>query len=387
MMKTAAILLFVAFFFCAVPAGAEDAGAPKEVLFFFSQSCHSCLEVKQDILPAFEERCAGKVRIVYKDIEELENYTQLIALLERYTADAQFRVPVVFYDGTLVSGVIQIRQKLGEIMRGEVSSSSGEGIPEQIDLMERFQRFRPVAVAVAGLADGINPCAFTVIVFFISFLSMHGYRKRELLCIGGAFMIAVFLTYLLIGLGVFNFLYRLRGFWAVTRFINQSVGVLSIVLGFLTVYDIIAYRRSRKTDGMVLQLPAAVKQRIRSVIGYFYRPQGAGARPEKPGLWKLALSALVTGFLISLLEAVCTGQLYLPTIIFVFKTSHLKLQALGYLLLYNIMFVVPLGFIFVLALSGATSDQAGRFLRKHLIAVKAALGVIFFGLGIFLFMR
>jgi len=102
---------------------------------------------------------------------------------------------------------------------------------------------------------------------------------------------------------------------------------------------------------------------------------------------RLVLSALITGFLVSLLEAVCTGQTYLPTITFVLKTTHLRLQALVYLLLYNLMFVVPLFIIFLFALWGVTSEQFSKFLRKHLLLIKLLMAALFFGLGIYLIWR
>ena len=99
------------------------------------------------------------------------------------------------------------------------------------------------------------------------------------------------------------------------------------------------------------------------------------------------LSAFISGFLVSLLEAVCTGQMYLPTIAFVLKASSFKLQALGYLLLYNIMFIVPLVVIFVFALMGTTSAEFTSFLKKHLGVIKIFMAVLFFSLGIFLIWR
>jgi hypothetical protein len=104
-------------------------------------------------------------------------------------------------------------------------------------------------------------------------------------------------------------------------------------------------------------------------------------------LSRLVLSALITGFLVSLLEAVCTGQLYLPTIAFVLKTTPFKLQALLYLIAYNIMFILPLLIIFLLALLGVTSGQFANFLKKHLVSVKVIMAFVFFSLGIFLVWR
>jgi hypothetical protein len=66
------------------------------------------------------------------------------------------------------------------------------------------------AVVVAGVIDGINPCAFTVLLLFITAMlatlqsgeqSVSAVRAR-LLSRGGIYIAAVFLTYLSLGVGM-----------------------------------------------------------------------------------------------------------------------------------------------------------------------------------------
>jgi cytochrome c biogenesis protein CcdA len=294
----------------------------------------------------------------------------------------------MFYmDGVFLNGKGDAYLNLKKLIIASLGSNA-PGLKEQagqLDLIERFKRFSPLAIIGAGLTDGINPCAFTVIVFFISFLALQGYRKRELVTIGLTFIFAVFLTYLLIGLGLFNFIYALKGFWIVMRLINIGIGALSIALGILCIYDLYKYKTTGSSEDLVLQLPKPVKDRIHSVIGMHYRKAKDGMVTRH--IFNLILTALVTGFLVSLLEAVCTGQLYVPTIAFILKTSHLKIQALGYLGLYNLMFVAPLFVIFIAALFGVTSGDFSAFMKKHLPTIKILMALVFFGLGIFLIWR
>ena len=245
-------------------------------------------------------------------------------------------------------------------------------------------------VLSAGLIDGVNPCAFTVIVFFISFLLLQGYRRKDIILVGLSFILAVFLTYLLLGIGIFGFLYRFSGFFIVARVFNITIGSFSIVLGFLALFDFFKFRKTGKTEGLVLQLPEPIKKQNHKVIGLHYRKTQKteeGATAVKKHIFALILSALITGFLVSLLEAVCTGQTYLPTIAFVLKTAPVKLQAFGYLCLYNLMFIIPLLVIFILALLGVSSEQFSKFLRTHLGLIKILMVILFFGLGIFLLWR
>lgn len=347
------------------------------------------MEVKSEIMPDIEKEFMGRILTEYRDITDIENYKLLLSLKEEYGSKIENVWPVFYIRGHFLNG----RGRVGHGLRSLITQSLGQkpqgkqGLPS-IDLLAYFRTFQPLAVAGAGLADGINPCAFTVIVFFISFLSLQGYKRSELIAIGLAFIFAVFITYLAIGLGLFGFLYKLRGFWLITKIFNLTVGILSIVLGILALYDFFKFKKTRQTEGLLLQLPPAIKSRIHSIIGMHYRKaKEQGKEAAKVHILRLLLSALIVGFLVSILEAVCTGQVYLPTITFVLKSTHLKMEALGYLLFYNIMFIVPLFIIFLFALLGVASGQFSQVFKKHLSAIKILMAILFFGLGIFLLWR
>lgn len=383
--KTNLILIAVCLSLFYLALGSLSYGAEKpKLIFFHSPSCKKCLEVKSGFMPGIEREFKNNIEIKYRDIDDLQNYKMLLGLLEKQKQGTKFSVPAVYFNGRLLIGSQNITNNLRNHILVSLGRSPGLEAAPEIDLLRHFQTFTPLLISGAGLADGINPCAFTVIVFFISFLAVQGYKKKELIVIGLSFIFAVFLTYLLIGLGLFNFLYRLKGFWIVIKTLNISLGLFSIILGFLALYDYFKFKKTGDAEGSVLQLPRPIKLRIHSLIGKFHRRPEAEDDYSKPHISRLLLSALASGFLVSLLESVCTGQLYLPTIAFVLKTAPLKLQALGYLLLYNAMFIVPLLLIFILALLGVTSGQFAKFLKKHFALIKVIMAAIFFSLGFFL---
>ncbi|MDD5464963.1 MAG: hypothetical protein PHP73_01270 [Candidatus Omnitrophica bacterium] len=358
------------------------------LIIFHSLSCHRCVEVKQEVMPALENEFKDKLIFEYRDIGQIENYTMVLGLLKKSGASTSFQTPLFYLGGKFLSAQGQVGDNLRNFILQGLKNIQPAAQPAGFDLTAHFKSFVPAAIIIAGLEDGINPCAFTVIVFFISFLAVQGYRRRDLIFIGAAFIFAVFLTYLGIGLGIFNFFYHFKGFGLISRWFNLIIGALSILFGILAVYDFIKFKKTGSTDELILQLPKPVKERIHKVIGFFYRKSPEEKEGKSlPGVGKLVLSALITGFLVSLLEAVCTGQMYLPTISFVLKSSTLKLQALGYLLLYNIMFVIPLIVILILALLGTSSAQFSNFLKKHLGLIKILMAVLFFSLGLFLIWR
>jgi hypothetical protein len=86
----------------------------------------------------------------------------------------------------------------------------------------------------------------------------------------------------------------------------------------------------------------------------------------------------VTGVLVSLIELACTGQVYLPTILFVLGVPEMQAQAGLYLVLYNLMFVLPLVVVFVLAYFGTTSQQLGVLIHRHTSKIKLATAGLFF---------
>lgn len=359
----------------------------QKLIVFYSPSCHRCIEVKNEVMPEIEKEFKDIIFIEYRDIADIENYKLMLSLKQTYQVKDIKDLPIFYLAGRFLDGGGDIKNKLKGLIAGVLNIQTQRQALSRIDLIAHFKTFKPLTIISAGLIDGINPCAFTVIVFFISFLALQGYKKKELSAIGLSFIFAVFLTYLFIGLGIFNFLYQLRGFWLVTRIVNISVGIFSIILGMLAIYDFFKFKKTHDTEGLFLQLPKGIKNRIHYVIGLHYRKTSTSPSQEstqKKHIFRLVITALLTGFLVSILEAICTGQTYLPTIIFILKTTALKLPALGYLALYNLMFAVPLLSIFLFALLGTTSQQFSKFLKQHLLAIKIFMAIIFFGLGIFL---
>ncbi len=239
------------------------------------------------------------------------------------------------------------------------------------EIVNRFNAFGTLAVAGAGLLDGINPCAFATIIFFISYMSLVERERKEMLVAGGAFAAALFVTYLLLGMGLLKFLSFLNEFSVIAKCVYLLTAIETFALGFLSLYD--AYKAKQgKVKEITLQLPKSLKQRIHKVIREQTRTSG------------VIIGALVIGFAISVLELVCTGQVYLPTITFVMGVEGMRGHALAYLILYNLMFIVPLLLVFGFVYWGTTSVQLGGVLQRHLMPVKLGTGVLLFGLGIWL---
>lgn len=385
----ALISLFISLIFFSPLAAVAPQDKTPVLIEFYSANCHKCLGVKQEFLPLIEEKFKSRIKINSLDIGNIENYKLLLSLKSKYKSRLNFTMPVFFLEGNFLNGQRITRDSLTRFIETSLSNPRKEtgGLPA-VNLISYFYSFAPLVVLSAGLIDGINPCAFTVIVFFISFLALQGYKKRELIFVGSTFIFAVFLTYILIGLGFFGFFYRLSSFWLVSKIVNLIIGIFSVILGILAVYDFIKFKKTNDTEGLILQLPRSIKNQIHRVVGLYYRKD---RQKDESGhgkaLFTLIASAFISGFLVSLLEAACTGQTYLPAISFILKASELKLEAFGYLVAYNLMFIFPLAVIFIFGLLGVTSGQFSKFLKNNLAAVKILMAGLYLALGIFLIWR
>ncbi len=247
-------------------------------------------------------------------------------------------------------------------------------------LIKRFMSFSPFFIASAGLIDGVNPCAFTVIVFFMSFLFFVGYSRKEIFIVGSSFIFAVFLTYLLIGLGILGTLRHLSGFVLLTRIIYYLTASLAFILGILSLIDFWQYRKTKSSQNIILKLPDFLKNRITRVINKNLDKR----RRSIKDMFSLIVTSFSCGIIVSLLESACTGQMYLPTIVFMLKNSSLKLRALVYLLLYNMMFIFPLIIIFLLAGFGVSSQTFSRLAGKNIGIIKLLTAILFFALAVLL---
>jgi hypothetical protein len=247
-------------------------------------------------------------------------------------------------------------------------------------IIERIAAMGPVTVMALGLIDSVNPCAVTVLVFFISFVTFVGYRRREMFLIGISFIAVVFVTYLLLGFGVLNVFKKLLYFEMASKMLSWSIAVFALFLGMVSLWDAWIYAKTKDPEKVALKLPGAVKHTIQQVIQETTDiREKRGYKPKR--LLGILGSSVVCGFLVTLLESVCTGQAYVPTLLFILKMETMRSRALFYLVLYNLMFVLPLLVIMVVAIIELNSERFVSFTRTHLGVVKVVMGFSFFFLA------
>lgn len=210
-------------------------------------------------------------------------------------------------------------------------------------------------VIVAAAVDGINPCAFTVLLLFITAMlatlqaggqGINAIRAR-LLGQGSIYIAAVFLTYLALGVGLLKTL----DFFT-SQHLPARIGALAAILfGLWMLKDFFL-----PDSGWRLQAP--------SQIGITARAMAKKA--TVPAL-------IVGGFLIGLCTVPCSGAVYLG-VLSLLALQPSALLGYSYLVLYNLIFVLPPVVILVAASARPTLNRLAHWNLHHKEWVRLALG-------------
>jgi cytochrome c biogenesis protein CcdA len=355
----------------------EPVQRPIHMAYFEQAGCQTCARTTYD-LRVVQDRFPQLV-VESFSMEEAESKELNEWLSERYGVPEEKRLstPMIFVGEEVLIGSEATLNNLLSVV-GRYAETGAERAWDEFDpaqaersLVDRFQSLGVLTVLGAGLIDGLNPCAFATLVFFISYLAFTGRRGRDILFVGLAFALGVFLTYLLVGVGLLKVVQSLGFFTALGRWVYLLTALLCVVLAVLTFRDYARAHRGQVSE-MTLKLPLSLRRRIHKVIR------------ESAQVRAFVAMAFVTGFVVSLIELACTGQVYLPTIVYVMSRPELAAQAFLYLVLYCLMFILPLIVVFALSYFGTTSEQLGRFVDRYTATIKLGTGLVFVGLALWM---
>ena len=354
--------------------------------FFYEPGCSECDAVREEVLPLLAVRHQGQYLLREWDLSVPENYRRLAGLMERHGLVQNAHVFVVVEGERIFAGLDQIRREFLLWVEQRVTSATGGGTPggaipppapvDEQALAARIARFTIAGVVVAGLVDGINPCAISTLIFLVSFLLLGQRSGRRVLVIGLVFCLATFLTYGAIGFGLLRALYALSWFPRLRRVVDLGLVGMLLMLAGLSVRDAFRFRRSGRGEDVVLQLSDGTKERIRRVTRTWL-----GRKIQIPAVF--AIGVLVTG-----IESVCTGQVYVPTLAMVVRSGTSVARGMGLLALYNFMFIVPLLTVLVIAYRGLKIMALVEWSRRNVFYSKLAMSGFFLLLaGVFLWLN
>jgi len=174
-------------------------------------------------------------------------------------------------------------------------------------------------VTIAGIADGINPCAIGMMVMLLGYLLVFAKRPKEVVKIGLIYVTTIFVTYLMIGLVFYSFVTQIQQMISI-NIVNKVVG------GVLGIASLIMLKDVVWPDSPIhLRIPGASKKKLMGLIE------------------KVSIPGVITlGFLVTVLETPCSLPLYVGTVTVLSNSGLAWPIIVAYFLYYNLLFVLPL---------------------------------------------
>lgn len=354
-----------------VEDGNGDAPAMVIIEYFYQPGCAECELISKFTIPSLDDRYSGRYRLTQFDIGKKENFIRLAYYQEKLGITANEPVCMILNRKYPFNGYKEIERgmpaKINEILSNGEEPAKDEYAPANArKIMEgRSGKITVAAVSAAGLVDGINPCVFSTLVFFMSVLAVSGVKGRRLLFFGLIYCLTCFITYFLLGLGILRFIKIFYGYEMMRTILNRGMFAVLLVFAIISFRDAWIFRKTGNAGGVLLQLPESLKKRIHNII-----KKGTHFR-------YLATGALVTGFLVTLIESVCTGQVYVPALALMAKQDASSLKWIFYLLLYNVMFIIPLIAVFAAAYLGTGLATMRNWSKRDVVIGKIAMGIFF----------
>lgn len=210
-------------------------------------------------------------------------------------------------------------------------------------------------VLVSAFVDSINPCLIGVLVLLLSIILGLGKSTRQLILLGCAYVSAVFVTYLSAGL-VLTFMLSAIPL-AIGQYFSIAIGLLVVIAGLLEIKDYFWYGK-----GISIHLSH----------NFVKKAQHYSANATLIG-------AAALGVIATVIEIPCTGAPYLAIVTILH--SNFSINSVWLLILYNLIFILPLAAILALAASGVTLSHVQKWKESSKAKVRLTIGILLIILG------
>lgn len=212
------------------------------------------------------------------------------------------------------------------------------------------------SIIIAALIDSINPCAFGVLIFLMATMLSMASSKRALRY-GLIYTFIIFLVYFLVGLGIIRVIQKFNNI--IEGFVLFAA-ILVFIGGLIEIKDFFWYGK-----GISLRIPASAKPKIEKITQ-------KGTLP----------AVILLGFVVALVELPCTGGIYLAILSLMAVN---KTFGISYLLLYNLIFILPLLVIVFLVYFGTKTEKISKWVEGEKKWMRLAAGILMIVLASYLF--
>ncbi len=238
-----------------------------------------------------------------------------------------------------------------------VTKGPGCKTPSFLDIKSAQDLTLRLLIVAAAIDAVIEPCAQAVLVLLLGALLVA--RKRERLLHGGlAFTGAIFISYYLMGQGIYSAI-KLSG--VTTQWLYRIIAFFAVSIGLFNIKSFLWYKRGPNPE-----VPQSWRPKLKKVIG---------GVTSIPGVF-------FTGVLVSLFLAPCTSGPYF-VVLGLLADKATRATASWMLLLYNSIFILPLVIITLLIHKRITTTaRAERWRQRNIRLIHLISGLIMLGIGI-----
>lgn len=338
-----------------------DAGHDKIcIYYFYGQNCPHCART-EPLLNQLSEKYNNFIDIksfeVYFDNENQNLFNDFNV---RYDIK-QVGIPTIFIGDIALVGEKTIKENLEKNINyfsenKQICPSTYNKIEStlyDISPAKKTELTVPVIIT-AALVDSINPCAFAVLIFLLVYLTSLN-AKRRILKVGFTFIFTVFIVYFLSGLGLFTVIQTT----GMTRTVYILAAAIAIIAGLINVKDFFWYGK-----GITLAIPKSGKPLIEKYIQQSTIP-----------------ATIILGVLVSLFELPCTGGVYLA-ILSLLSSKMTMMEGIPYLLLYNLIFILPLVIIVLIVYKGISPEKIEKWRLEKRKWMRLIMGLVMIALGV-----
>jgi cytochrome c biogenesis protein CcdA/glutaredoxin len=332
------------------------------VYYFVTEGCEHCARV-EDYIDGIKMRYP---EVAFKRFDISNNDTNIelfVTLAEGFNVTGEFReVPTAFIGDKCLIGEEEITKNLEKLIleysRGrEYIDKAGEII--RIFTEEHQPRVSLpslASVVIAAFVDSLNPCAFATIILLITY-SLQAGSSRRMLITCGAFVAAVMVSYLAAGIGLL-YVISIASFRSLLRYLVGSAAILFSILEFK---EFFYYGK-----GFSLEQPSALSK----IMGKYSETMSVGA-------------GFLIGMAVSMVELPCTGGIYIA-ILYLLSKIGLTLEVFLLLLLYNLVFILPLVVILLIVYFGRSVMEidAWRIEKRRYMRLLAGVLLLIVGFAI-----
>jgi cytochrome c biogenesis protein CcdA len=316
--------------------GPNAADVPQCIYLFYDSGCQDCQEVK-----AFLEALEANSTWLTVHYFEIRNYSNWQLMVDFYRSKnmSAFEVPVVFIGNEVLLEVANIETSVPLLL----ANKTGWMCPSMNSTIPDYEppSTPPIAIIFGmAFADSLNPCAISVLLLLVVALSVS---SISVLKTGIAYILGNFVAYFLIGIGLFSTL----NLFTLPAYTSKIIAILAIAVAVISLFS---------------KLPKQTKPIIKSIISAITSPYAAFA----------------AGAVISVIELPCSGGPYFLALTLMSQYLMSQSEVLIYLVIYNMIFVLPLVAVLVFYSATKSVDIPRNYIRYASAAIMVIMGIALF---------